>query len=168
MVVKLLANRVIPAKAGTHEHGMVRIFGRRPSWAPAFAGVTQVVLAPLLAACQQSSAPASNQAAAAPAQKAAPVSDVSTAQQRVLARLGAGAQVHFLNVRRSASEGVPVICGTYEQGGARQRYIVVNGEDAFVEPQMRPGEMDRAVAEFCREGTDNRPPPVLPVPENVQ
>ena len=33
---------------------------------------------------------------------------------------------------------------------------------------MRPGQMDQAVAEFCREGTDNRPPPVLPVPENVQ
>ena len=164
------SNCVIPAKAGTHEHGVAGSVGRRCSWAPAFAGVTPVVLAPLLAACQQ--APANNQAAAAPApapaQKAAPESDVSAAQRLVRSRLGAGADVHFLEVHRSASAGVPIVCGFYEQGGHRQRYIVVNREDAFVEPQMRPGQMDQAVAEFCREGNDNRPPPVLPVPENVQ
>ena len=63
---------------------------------------------------------------------------------------------------------MPIVCGDTSRGGRRQRYIVVNREDAFVEPQMRPGQMDRAVAEFCGQGHDNRPPPATPVPENVQ
>ena len=121
----------------------------------------------LLTACQQAAAPA-NQAAPAPApQKAAPQSDVSVAERLVRARI-AGGETHFFGARRSASEGVPIVCGLYEQGGRRQRYVVVNGTDAFVEPQMRPGEMDRAVAEFCGQGRDNRPPPATPVPENLQ
>ena len=121
----------------------------------------------LLTACQQ--APANNQAAAtAPPQKAAPESDVAAAERLVRARIGAGAEVHFLGVRRSASEGVPIVCGFYEQGGRRLRYIVVNSDDAFVEPQMRPGQMDHAVAEFCGQETDNRPPPATPLPENLQ
>ena len=94
---------------------------------------------------------------------------LGAAQRLVRARLGAGGgEVHFLAVRRSASEGVPIVCGEYEQGGRRQRYIVVNAENAWVEPQMRPGQMDQAVAEYCREGNDNRPPPTTPVPENMQ
>jgi hypothetical protein len=163
-------NRLIPAEAGTHEHGIVGFARRRCSWAPAFAGVTPVVLAPfLLTACQQAETPANNQAAAAPApQKAAPESDVSAAQRLVRARVAGGGDVHFLGVRRSASEGVPIVCGEYEQGGRRQRYIVVDRDDTFVEPQMQPGQMDRAVAEFCREGNDNRPPPATPVPANAQ
>jgi hypothetical protein len=126
-----------------------------------------VLLAPFLVACQQAEAPA-NQAAATPPQKAAPPSDVSAAEGLVGARIGAGGAVHFLGARRSASEGVPIVCGLYEQGGRRQRYVVVNGEEAFVEPHMRPGEMDRAVAEFCGQGADNRPPPAAPVTENMQ
>jgi hypothetical protein len=169
VVSAFTSHRVIPAKAGTHELGAARYFGRRCSWAPAFAGVTPVLLAPLLVACQQAGAPANNQAAAAPVpQKAAPESDVSAAERLVRARTAGVGEVHFIGARRSASEGVPIVCGFYEQNGRRQRYVVVNGEDAFVEPQMRPGEMDRAVAEFCGLGTDNRPPPATPVTENVQ
>ena len=130
--------------------------------------MSPVLLVPLLAACQQAEAPANNQAAAPPPQKAAPESDVSAAERIVRARLAVRGEVRFVGARRSASEGVPVVCGLYELGGNRQRYIVVNSEDAFVEPQMRPGEMDRAVAEFCGQGTDNRPPPTTPVTENVQ
>ena len=123
----------------------------------------------LLTACQQAAAPASNQAAAAPAPKqAAPPSDVSAAERLVRASIATGGDMHFLGARRSASEGVPIVCGSYEQGGRRQRYVVVNGEEAFVEPHMRPGEMDRAVAEFCGQGNDNRPPPATPTAENVQ
>jgi len=171
--VSLSTSLVIPAKAGTHEHGAVQVLGRRRSWAPAFAGVTPVVLtpvglAPLLAACQQATAPANNQAAAPVPQKAAPESDVGAAQRLVRARLGGGADVQFQAVHRSASDGVPIVCGTYQQGGRTQRYIVVNGEEAFVEPQMQPGEMDRANAEFCGEGHDNRPPPATPAPGNAQ
>ena len=160
----IASNRVIPAKAGTHELGADHYLGRRRSWAPAFAGVTPLFL---LTACQQAEAPANNQVAVAPPQKAAPESDVSAAQRLVRARIGGG-EVRFLDVSRSASDQVPIVCGQYEQGGRRQRYIVVNREEAFVEPQMRPGEMDRAVAEFCGQGHDNRPPPATPTAENVQ
>jgi hypothetical protein len=167
--------RVIPAQpvlscvegAGTHERGVAGFLGRGCSWAPAFAGVTPLVLAPFLAACQQAAAPANNQVAAPPPQKAAPESDVSAAQRLVRARLG-GAEVHFLAASRSASDGVPIVCGSYEQGGRTQRYVVVNREDAFVEPQMQPGQMDRAVAEFCGQGSDNRPPPATPARGNRQ
>jgi hypothetical protein len=127
-----------------------------------------MLLAPLLTACQQAE-PAANQAAAVPVpQKAAPVSDVSAAERLVRAGIAAGGEARFFGARRSASDGVPIVCGLYEQGGRRQRYVVVNGEEAFVEPHMRPGEMDRAVAEFCGQGNDNRPPPAAPVVENVQ
>jgi len=121
----------------------------------------------LLAACQQAEPPANNQAAVAPPQKAAPESDVSAAERLVRARIPGG-EARFFGARRSASEGVAIVCGLFEQGGRRQRYIVVNREEAFVESQMQPGQMDRAVAEFCGQGTDNRPPPATPVPENVQ
>jgi hypothetical protein len=132
-------------------------------------GVTPLVLAPFLAACQQAE-PANNQASQAPVpQKAAPETDVAAAERLVRARIGAGgAAITFVAASRSASEGVPIVCGAYEQGGRRQRYIVVNRDDTFVEPQMRPGQMDRAVAEFCGQGSDNRPPPATPVPENLQ
>jgi hypothetical protein len=131
------------------------------------AGLAPLLLAPLLAACQQAEAPA-NQVVVTPQQKAAPESDVGAAQRLVRARIAAGGDIHFLGVTRSASQGVPIVCGFYEQGGRRQRYIVVNREDTFVEPQMQPGQMDRAVAEFCREGHDNRPSPATPVTGNSQ
>jgi plasmid replication initiation protein len=125
------------------------------------------LVAPFLTACQQAGAPAANQAAQAPApQRAAPESDVAAAERLVRARIGG--DVHFIGVRRSASQGVPILCGFYEQGGRRRRYIVVNGDDAFVEPGMRPGQMDSAVAEFCGQGNDNRPPRATPTAENVQ
>ena len=131
--------------------------------------VVRLLAAPLLlTACQQAEAPAGNQVAAAPPQKAAPVGDVAAAEQRVRARIGAGGEIRFVAASRSASDQVPIVCGQYEQGGRRQRYIVVDREEAFVEPQMRPGEMDRAVAEFCGQGHDNRPPPATPATENVQ
>lgn len=114
--------------------------------------VVRLAFAPLLlAACQQAEpAPAGNQAAPAP--RADSNGDVAAAERIVRARIGTTGEIHFFGARRSASEGVPIVCGLYQQGGVRQRYIVVGGEEAFVEPQMQAGEMDRAVAEFCREG----------------
>ena len=78
--------------------------------------------------------------------------DVSAAQRKVRERLGDPEGLAFIEARRSASEGVDIVCGAYELGGQRQRYVVVDGTDAFVEPQMRPGGMDEAFAEFCGEG----------------
>lgn len=103
----------------------------------------------LLAACQQAEAPANK---AAPAPKTADGGDVAAAERLVRQHLGSGGEIHFLGARRAASDGVPIVCGFYEQGGQRRRYIVVGREEAFVEPHMRAGEMDRAVAEFCGPG----------------
>jgi hypothetical protein len=103
----------------------------------------------MLAGCRQAEAPANK---AAPAPAPAVVGDVSAAQHLVRQRLGATAEIRFTEVQRRASDGVPIICGAYEQGGARQRYIVVGGEEAFVEPQMRAGEMERAFGHYCTDG----------------
>ena len=115
--------------------------------------VVRLAFAPLLlAACQQAE-PANNQAATpAPAPKAHANGDIGNAERVVRQRIGTAGETHFFGARRSASGGVPIVCGLYEQSGVRHRYIVVNGEEAFIEPQMRPGEMDRAVSEFCGEG----------------
>ena len=109
----------------------------------------------LLAACQREQAPA-NDVAPAPKQ-AAPEGDVGAAERLVRQRVGNAGEIRFSGATRSASEGVPIVCGSYEQSGARHRYIVVGREEAFIEPQMRAGEMERAVAIFCREGGDNAP-----------
>ena len=108
----------------------------------------------LVAACGRE-APANEQAAApvnAAAPAAQPQGDVSAAEAKVRERLGNPQGLTFANARRGASEGVPIICGEYSQGEARHRYLVVDGEEVFVEPQMEPGEMDRAFAEFCADG----------------
>lgn len=109
----------------------------------------------LLAACQRSEPPA-NQSAPEPPPAAEPApaagANSSSAEQLVRRRLGAdGGAIRFADARRSSHDGVPVVCGAYEQNGARHRYIVA-GEEAFIEPQMRAGEMDRAFREFCGDG----------------
>jgi hypothetical protein len=102
-----------------------------------------------LAACHRGEATANN-SVAAPAPKAAlPEGDVSAAERLVRAALDNPADLAFSAPRRSVSGGVRIICGRFTQGGASQRYIVVDSRDAFVEPQMRPGTMDQAFAEFC-------------------
>ena len=109
----------------------------------------------LVAACNGADASANEQAAAggnSAAPAAAPQGDVSAAEAKVRERLGNPQGLTFANARRGASEGVPIICGDYAQSGQRHRYIVVDGEEVFVEPQMEPGEMDRAFAEFCADG----------------
>ena len=106
----------------------------------------------LLTACQRGEAPADNrQAAAAPAPKAAqPESEVAKGERLVRTAIGGNsAAITFTPPQRVTHQGVPVQCGEYRQGAERQRYIVVNGEQAFIEPRMRAGEMDRAFVEFC-------------------
>jgi len=121
----------------------------------------RLALAPvlLLAGCQRAEAPA-DRAEPAPAPQPAGQGEVGAAERLVRERLGTTGEIHFFGARRSAADGVPIVCGLYEQGGVRRRYIVVGGEEPFIEPRMRAGVMDRAYAEFCREGTDNRPRPV--------
>ena len=104
----------------------------------------------LLGACRQAEAPAQKAPTPAPAPQAE--GDVGAAQWLVRQRLGGGGEVHFADAQRRAANGVEIVCGAYERGGVRQRYIVVGGDQAFVEPQMRPGEMERAYGEFCTDG----------------
>ena len=149
-----------PAKAGTHEHYAAQNRRRRSSWIPAFAGMT---LCLSLTACDRAGAPANNQAAApANSAQATVEGDVAVAERVVRERLGNPQGLVFANPRRTASEGVTIICGDYARGAERQRFIVVGGEDAFLEPEMQPGEMDRYFTEFCAEGQGNRPSPVAP------
>jgi len=110
-----------------------------------------ILLSAALAACQ-SAAPANNQSAAAPTPAAQPETPVAAAERLVRARVRQGGEVRFAESRAGTHEGVNVVCGAYQQGQARHRYIVVNGEDVFVEPEMAAGEMPRAISEFCAEG----------------
>lgn len=123
----------------------------------------------LLSACGQAEAPANNVVTVAKAP--AVEGDVGVAQRLVREKLGeAGARgISFAEPRRSRSEGVTIICGSYNQAGASHRYIVVGGEDAFVEPQMGAGEMDRAFVEFCNQGAQQpgQPAPPPPPEENA-
>ena len=115
-------------------------------------GVRAALLAaPMLAACQ-SGAPANNQTVAAATNAAAPSDPLAVAERLVRARVQQRGEIRFVEARVRNHQGVAVVCGAYEQGGGQQRYIVVNGEDVFVEPEMSPGEMPRAVNEFCAEG----------------
>jgi len=106
---------------------------------------------PMLAACQ-SAAPANNQTTAAPANVAAPSDPLATAERLIRARVSQRGELRFVEARVRDHQGVAVVCGSYEQGGRQQRYIVVNGEDVFVEPEMAAGEMPRAINLFCAEG----------------
>lgn len=115
----------------------------------------------LLGACGQSEAPANNLVTAenVPAVEG----DVGAAQRLVREKLGNAAGITFAEPRRSRSEGVTVICGSYLQNGGSRRYIAIpDSEQAFVEPQMGPGEMDRAFVEFCNQGAQNPGQPAAP------
>ncbi|MGE0180195.1 MAG: hypothetical protein AB7O91_10300 [Sphingomonas sp.] len=105
---------------------------------------------PMLAACQ-SDQPANNQTVAAPA-PASPANPIAIAERLIRARVGERGQPRFVQGTIRRHQEVIVVCGAYEQAGARQRYIVVNGEDVFIEPEMAAGEMSRAINEFCAEG----------------
>ena len=100
----------------------------------------------LLVACQ-SGAEGNNQMAAAPAVNADPA--IAAAEGLVRQQVGERGELSFVAGERKSLDGVTVVCGAYKQSGARQNYIVVNGEDVFVEPEMQAGEMPRAIAEFC-------------------
>jgi hypothetical protein len=104
-----------------------------------------------LAACQ-GGAPANNQTAATPTNAAAPSDPLAVAERLVRARVGQRGELRFVEARVRDHQGVAVVCGAYEQGGRQQRYIVVNGEDLFVEAEMAAGEMPRAINLFCAEG----------------
>ena len=108
--------------------------------------------AALLAGCGQSAVP-ENKAAAVKA-PASPGPE-AVAQRFVRQRLGAG-EVRFEEARAFHNDGVTIVCGTYSQPGRpHQRFVAVSDVDVWLEPEMAPGQMDRAFAEFCRDGSAN-------------
>ena len=105
--------------------------------------------AALLASCGEAAVPANEAAAARPPAAQGPE---AAAQRLVRQRLGSG-EVRFEAARAYRSGGVAVVCGAYSQPGRpHQRFVAVSDVDVWLEPDMAPGQMDRAFAEFCRDG----------------
>lgn len=106
----------------------------------------------LMAGCQQAAVP-QNEAQAAPAQ--ALPAPIATAQRLVRQNSGAG-EVQFGEARIYSHEGVAIVCGRYSRlGAANQRYVAVSDLQVWLEPDMAPGEMDRAFSQYCRDGAAN-------------
>jgi hypothetical protein len=104
----------------------------------------------LMAGCQQAAVP-QNEAQAAPA----PSAPIATAQRLVRQNSGAG-EIQFGEARIYSHEGVAIVCGRYSrQGAANQRYVAVSDLQVWLEPDMAPGEMDRAFSQYCRDGAAN-------------
>jgi hypothetical protein len=92
-----------------------------------------------------------NEAQAAPA----PSAPIATAQRLVRQNSGAG-EIQFGEARIYSHEGVAIVCGRYSrQGAANQRYVAVSDLQVWLEPDMAPGEMDRAFSQYCRDGAAN-------------
>jgi hypothetical protein len=110
--------------------------------------------AALVAGCGRAAAPANDQAtAAAPAPS--PSGPVAVAQNLVRRNSGAG-EIRFGEARIYSHEGVAIVCGRYSRGGAEnQRYVAVSDLQVWLEPDMAPGEMDRAFGQYCRDGAAN-------------
>jgi hypothetical protein len=110
----------------------------------------------LTAACGEAAVPANETAPVAKA-PAAPATPDAVAQRMVRQQLGAeGEGVRFGAARIYTHDGVPVVCGSYAQARqAEQRFVAVGDIEVWLEPNMRPGEMDRAFAEYCRDGAAN-------------
>lgn len=115
--------------------------------------MTRLALASLalLAACRTEPVPA-NTMASPQVNAVLPADDRGVAERVVRRQLGNPRGLAFSNALVHVTGRVPIVCGDFEQGGRRERYIVVDGEAAWVESQMRSGEMDRAVREHCGGG----------------
>ena len=110
--------------------------------------------AALIGGCGDAAVPAANQTAAAPARPAAS-GPAAAAERLVRQRAGTG-EVRFEESHAFANNGAAIVCGVYSQPGRpHQRFVAVSDVDIWLESEMAPGEMDRAVAEFCRNGAAN-------------
>jgi hypothetical protein len=112
--------------------------------------------AALVAGCGRAAAPADQQATAN-ATKAAPVlpGPIAAAQDLVRRNSGAG-EIRFGEARIYSHEGVAIVCGRYSRADAEnQRYVAVSDLQVWLEPDMAPGEMDRAYGQYCRDGAAN-------------
>ena len=105
----------------------------------------------LPAACQnQPQAVANAQPTANAVVPAAPPrDDLARARQVVQRQLGNAQGLTFADTSIFGDERVPIVCGKVGRDGRNERFIVVDGRGAWIESEMRPGQMDRAVREFC-------------------
>ena len=108
------------------------------------------VLLALPAACQNQPRAAANiMPPAANAAAPVPRNDLQLAEDSVRGQLGNAQNLTFSNAVSHRDERIAIVCGEVMRAGRRQRYIAVDGRGAWLESEMRPGEMDRAVREFC-------------------
>ncbi len=110
------------------------------------------VLLALPAACQNQPQTAANAQAPAKAVEAPPRNDLQLAEDTVRHQLGNAQAASFANAMAWRDGRIAIVCGEVTRNGHSERYIVVDGRGAWLESEMRPGEMDRAVREFCRAG----------------
>jgi len=110
------------------------------------------VLLALPAACQNQPQAAANVQPPARAAEAPPRNDLQVAEDSVRRQLGNAQDASFANSIAYRDDRIAIVCGEVTRGGRRERYIAVDGRGAWLESEMRPGEMDRAVREFCRNG----------------
>lgn len=109
--------------------------------------------AALLTACGNEAPAPSNAAAAA---EPAPQPQGPAALAERLVRQRVRGELRFGATRVYANGDVPIVCGTYaEAGRPEQRFVAVSDVDVWIEPEMAPGQMDRAFAQYCRDGAAN-------------
>ena len=110
------------------------------------------VLLALPAACQNQPETAAKAPPPANRVEALPRNDLQLAEDSVRAQLRGEQGLSFSNAVAHRDGRIAIVCGQVTRAGRQERYIVVDGRGAWVESEMRPGEMDRAVREFCRAG----------------
>jgi hypothetical protein len=111
------------------------------------------VLLALPAACQNQPQTAANAVPPATAVEArVPRTDLQVAEDAVRNQLNNAPGLAFANGAVWRDDRIAIVCGEVTRDGRRERYIVVDGRAAWIESEMRPGEMARAVNEFCRAG----------------
>lgn len=111
-----------------------------------------VVLLALPAACQNQPEAAANAAPAANVAAVPARNDLQVAEDIVRRQVGNPQGLSFSNEVAYRDDRIAIVCGEVTRAGRSERYIVVDGRGAWVESQMQPGEMGRAVREFCRSG----------------
>ena len=110
------------------------------------------ILLALPAACQNQPQAAANVQPPAKAVEAPPRNDLQVAEDAVRQQMGNAQTASFTNGVAYRDDRIAIVCGEVVRGGRRERYIAVDGRGAWLESEMRPGEMDRSVREFCRAG----------------
>ena len=110
------------------------------------------VLLALPAACQNQPQTAANAVPPVKAEVPPVRTDLQAAEDVVRRQLNNPPGLRFANGAVWRDQRIAIVCGEVVRDGRRERYLVVDGRAAWVESEMQPGEMERAVREFCRAG----------------